>query len=49
MSDKRDMIRAAAKLPRMSDEDVGRHMKEIGRRIRRQAIFDALLVEAIRG
>lgn len=44
--DKRTMIRAAAKLPRMSNEEVGRHMKEIGRRVRRQKIIDTMLVEA---
>lgn len=44
--DKRAMIRAAAKLPRMSDEDVGRHMKAIGRQIARQRVIDALLAEA---
>lgn len=44
--DKRAMIRAAAKLPRMSDEEVGRHIKAVGKRIERQRLFDAMLAEA---
>lgn len=44
--DKRAIIRAAAKLPRMTDEEVGFHMKAINRKIARQQMFDAMLKEA---
>lgn len=43
------MVRIANKLPRMSDEEAGRHMKEIGRRFRRQQVIDDMLADAGRG
>jgi hypothetical protein len=40
--DKLAMIRAAAKLPDMTDEQVRFHMREIGKRIARQRTINSL-------